>query len=264
MPEPAPDEPGRRAGPVAALRLALSTFTVLPVPTGRADRDTARGAMALAPAVGAALGAVLAGLALLLRLAGAPVGVLAVVVVLGAVLATRALHLDGLADTVDALGAYADRQRALDIMKRSDIGPFGVVALVLVLAAQVAAVVAVGARPPLALLATLVTAAGTGRLAVTFACRRGVPAARPEGLGALVAGTVPVPLVLAGALPLAAVGLAADPHRPWLGSLAVLLGLAAAALLVRHVTRRLGGITGDVLGACVELSGTVALAALSC
>jgi adenosylcobinamide-GDP ribazoletransferase len=138
------------------------------------------------------------------------------------------------------------------------------VALVLVLAAQVAAVVAVGGRPPLALLATLVTAAGTGRLAVTLACRRGVPAARPDGLGALVAGTVPGWLVAVAAVPLAAIGLAADPDRPWLGPLAVLLGLAAAALLVRHVTRRLGGVTGDVLGACVELAGTIALAALSC
>jgi adenosylcobinamide-GDP ribazoletransferase len=265
MPDPTPSEPPREhSGLLAATRLSVSTFTVLPVPVGRVDRASARGAMALAPAVGAALGAVLAGVALLLRLAGAPVGVLAVAVVLGGVLATRALHLDGLADTVDALGSYADSERALAIMKRSDIGPFGVVALVLVLAAQVAAVVAVGGRPPLALLATLVTAAGTGRLAVTLACRRGVPAARPDGLGALVAGTVPGWLVAVAAMPLAGIGLAADPDRPWLGPLAVLLGLAAAALLVRHVTRRLGGVTGDVLGACVELAGTIALAVLSC
>lgn len=265
MPDPTRSEPARgRSGLLAAARLSVSTFTVLPVPVGRVDRASARGAMALAPAVGAALGAVLAGVAVLLRLAGAPVGVLAVAVVLGGVLATRALHLDGLADTVDALGSYADPERALAIMKRSDIGPFGVVALVLVLAAQVAAVVAVGGRPPLALLATLVTAAGTGRLAVTLACRRGVPAARPDGLGALVAGTVPGWLVAVAAVPLAAIGLAADPDRPWLGPLAVLLSLAAAALLVRHVTRRLGGVTGDVLGACVELAGTIALAVLSC
>ncbi|GAA1340848.1 adenosylcobinamide-GDP ribazoletransferase [Actinocatenispora thailandica] len=267
-PDPAAGRPPAPAGPVrgwvAAARLSVSTFTVLPVPVGRVDRATARGAMVLAPAVGAAIGAVLAGIAVLLRSAGAPLGVLAVAVVLGAVLVTRALHLDGLADTVDALGSYTDRERALAIMKRSDIGPFGVVALVLALAAQVAAVVAVGARPALALLATLVVAAGTGRLAVTLACRRGVPAARPDGLGALVAGTVPGWLVVAAAVPLAAIGLFADPARPWLGPVAVLLGLAAALLLVRHVTRRLGGVTGDVLGACVELAGTFTLTVLSC
>ncbi|HEY3504744.1 MAG TPA: adenosylcobinamide-GDP ribazoletransferase [Actinocatenispora sp.] len=245
------------------LRLALTTFTVLPVRAGRIDRSSARAAMLLAPAVGLVLGAVLGGLAVLLRLAGAPALLLAVAVVAAGVLATRALHLDGLADTVDAFGSYAGPERALAVMKRSDIGPFGVVALILVLGAQVAAVGAVAHRPALSVLVSLAVAAGTGRLAVTVSCRRGVPPARPEGLGALVAGTVPGWSVPPLAVVLAAVGLLADPARRWLGPVAVVAGLAVGYLLTRRAVRRFGGVTGDTLGAALVLAGTVTLAVLA-
>ncbi|TBL27334.1 adenosylcobinamide-GDP ribazoletransferase, partial [Verrucosispora sp. SN26_14.1] len=94
-------------------------------------------------------------------------------------------------------------------------------------------------------------------LGVSLACRRGVPAARPDGLGAMVAGTVgPVTLAVAtAAVALAAVP--AVPDRPWQGPLVVLAALAVVAGLLRHVVRRLGGITGDVLGATVELVTTL-------
>lgn len=245
------------------MRLALSLFTVLPVPVGRVDRRAAGTAMLLAPVVGVLLGLAEGGVAVGLRYAGAPPALVAVAAVATGVLGTRALHLDGLADTLDALGSYADRQRALEIMKRSDIGPFGVVGIVLVLAGQAAAIAELAHRTPLALLAGLTVAAGTGRLAVTVACRRGVPAARPDGLGALVAGTVPAAAALPAAIVLAAVALFAAPARAWLGPLALVLGLAVAELLTRHARRRFGGITGDTLGAAVELAGTVALAVLA-
>src|SRR5690606_34391547 len=93
--------------------------------------------------------------------------------------------------------------------------------------------------------------------AVGLACRRGVPAARPDGLGALVAGTVPATVVLLWALAVALLALPAVPGRPWQGPLAVLAGLAAAEVLLRHARARLGGVTGDVLGAVTETSVTV-------
>src|SRR5256885_3655734 len=172
-------------------------FTIVPLRPGRVDRATARVAMALGPLVGALLGLALGGAALGLRALHAPGLVLGGVVVgLGGLL-TRGLHLGGLADTVDGLGSYAGRDRALEIMRRPDVGPFGVVALVLTLLIQAGAVAAL-ARPVVPLVAAL----ATGRLAAMAACRRGVPAARPDGLGALVAGTVRVPelavAVLAG------------------------------------------------------------------
>jgi adenosylcobinamide-GDP ribazoletransferase len=88
---------------------------------------------------------------------------------------------------------------------------------------------------------------------VSWSCRRGVPAARPDGLGALVAGTVGVPALAAGTAAVALVAVASVPGRPWQGPAALAVALAVAFLLLRHTVRRLGGITGDVLGAQVEL-----------
>ena len=129
----------------SGLRLAVTTFTVLPLRPGRIDRPAAAVAMALAPAVGAALGALLgAALLGLAALSAPPLVAGAAVVGLGALL-TRSLHLDGLADTVDALGSHKPPAAALEIMKKPDVGPFGVVALSVVLLLQAASL---AAQPP--------------------------------------------------------------------------------------------------------------------
>ncbi|WP_049566426.1 adenosylcobinamide-GDP ribazoletransferase [Nonomuraea sp. SBT364] len=268
------------------LRFAAGTLSVFPVRVERVDREVAGRAMALAPLVGLALGAV-ASLPLLLP--GPPL--LGAALALGLLAAlTRGLHLDGLADLADGLGSGKPAPQALDIMKKSDIGPFGVVALAFTLLIQAAALSAAGACAPAggpALFAAgapvLVTACVTGRLALTWACRAGVPAARPGGLGVLVAGTVRARTawlvtlaVLAGA---AALGWAAWPARPGppggasptgapgligLPGPAVLVagaaaGLGAALVMLRHARRRLGGVTGDVLGALVETATAATL-----
>ena len=240
----------------AGVRLAFTTLTVLPVRGGRVDRPAAAVAMGVAPAVGAVLGLVLAGILWLLREAHAPGLVAAGVTVAAGALLTRGLHLDGLADTVDALGSYRRGDAALEVMKKSDIGPFGVAAIALTTLIQAGALTAV--RP-----GAVVAAWAAGRLAITVACRRGVPAARPEGLGALVAGTVPVPAAALIAIVVLGAATAATPGRPWQGPVAVAASLSAVLLLVRHAVRRFGGITGDVLGAAVEVGTTVALVGLS-
>ena len=245
------------------LRLGATTFTVLPVRPAAASPDAARVAMATAAGYGMLIGAVAAVVAIALRAADAPTLLIAVACVALTALATRGLHLDGLADTVDALGSYRDRDRALAIMKSPEVGPFGVTAIVFALLVPVAAVAAVLGRPWWALLATLAAGYGTGRAAVTWSCRPGVPAARPGGLGATVAGLVPVPIAAAATVVTAAVALAAVPHRPWQGPVAVLAGLAAGAAVTWHVTRRFGGVTGDTLGACVEVATAVTLAGLA-
>jgi adenosylcobinamide-GDP ribazoletransferase len=234
------------------VRLAVTTLTVLPLRAGRVDRSTAAVAMSVAPAVGALLGLALAGLHAGLRAAGSPELVAAGLTVAAGALLTRGLHLDGLADTVDALGSYRSGPAALEIMKKPDIGPFGVVALCATVLVQAAALTAAG---PWA----VVTAWAAGRLAVSVACRRGVPAARPEGLGAMVASTVPFAAVAVGAALVGALALAAVPGRPWQGPAAVAASLFAVVLLLRHAVRRFGGITGDVLGAAVELAVTLTL-----
>jgi len=240
----------------AGARLAVTTLTVLPLKGGRVDRAAAAWAMGFAPAVGALLGGVLAALLWALRSMGAPALVAAAVAVAAAALLTRGMHLDGLADTFDALGSYRRGDAALEVMKKSDIGPFGVAAIAFALLIQTAALAGIAS------LGVLV-AWTAGRLAITVACSRGVPAARPEGLGALVAGTVPrlATALIAAVVVVAAA--AATPGRPWQGPAAVVASLAVVLALLRHCVRRFGGITGDVLGAVAEVGTTVALVGLS-
>jgi adenosylcobinamide-GDP ribazoletransferase len=247
------------------LRLSVTLLTVIPLrgPASEPRRAAIAAAMAWAPAVGLLLGGVAAAVLVTAdRLLGAGPLTAAGLAVAALALMTRGLHLDGLADLADGLGSGKPAAAALDIMRRSDIGPFGIVTLVLTLVIQVGALAHAeasgGFRGPAALICAVVT----GRLALVWACRRGVPAARPEGLGAMVAGTVRPAVaagltlvVLAGAVAAAVVPAVAVVPLP----LAVVAGLAVAFGLQWHAVRRLGGITGDVLGALVETAATVTL-----
>ncbi|MFH8938319.1 adenosylcobinamide-GDP ribazoletransferase [Streptomyces griseosporeus] len=245
------------------VRFAFGTLTVLPVRVHRWDRAAARGGMLCAPLAGAVVGALSAGLGLLLLFLGAGPLLAAVAGTAVPAVLTRGLHLDGLADTADGLGSNKPAEDALTIMKQSDIGPFGVIALVLVLAAQVAALAeAYGDSWARGALAAVV--AGTAaRLALTLAARTGVPAARPEGLGAAVAGVVPVGAAagtVLGVTALAALcGAALGAYDAVRAAVAVLAALAAAELLLRHCLRRFGGVTGDVFGALAETAATTGL-----
>ncbi|ASU86175.1 adenosylcobinamide-GDP ribazoletransferase [Nocardiopsis gilva YIM 90087] len=242
--------------------MALGTLTVIPVRVERVDRAVAGWAMALAPLAGVVIAAVAAGVLVLAGAAGLSPLLSAALAVGVLALLTRGLHLDGLADLADGLGSARPADGALDIMKRSDIGPFGVITLVLVLVIQVLALGRLAEAAPAAGAAGLLTAVAAGRLAITWACTPRVPAARPEGLGAMVAGTVPWWA--------AALGTAVVPLLALLGwseggafvlgcVLAVPVGLAVALGLLGHARRRLGGITGDVLGALSETATTAAL-----
>lgn len=242
-------------------RLALTTLTVLPVRTAaRVDRRTAGTAMTLAPVVGLLLGVLAAGVLEGLRAltpSGALLPAVAAVAALAAV--TRGLHLDGLADTADGLASYLPPERARAVMKTPDVGALGLVAVVLVLALQAAALAAAAQAGRGAL--AVVLAGGVSRLAVTAACTSATPAASGTGLGAQVAGSVRpgLPLGLAVAL-LGSAGLVAgSPTGAAQVVLAGTTGLVAARVLRRHVVRRLGGVTGDVLGALVEVTTTAVL-----
>jgi adenosylcobinamide-GDP ribazoletransferase len=251
--------------PWAGPRLAVTLLTAVPL-AGRGtaaapSRRDATAAMYWAPAVGLVAGGVSAGVLLLAARVGHTGPLLAAVlaVTTGAV-ATRALHLDGLADLADGLGSGRPASEALEIMRRSDIGPFGVVTLLLTLLIQVSALAraqSLGRGPE-----AVVAAAVTARLAITLACRHQVPPARPGGLGALVAASVS----RTGATALAAAALAAAAwagHQCGAGWFILPAGVAAGLAVSLGVTalavRRLGGITGDVLGALAELAATASL-----
>ncbi len=230
------------------MRLALSWLTVLPLRVGsdEVDARAARRAIAFAPLVGLLLGAAAAAL-LLLPLPDLVVGFLVVGFL---ALATRGMHLDGLADTADGLGCYGPPERALAVMKDGGAGPFAVVALIVVLGAEAAAFPTVG-------WGAVLLALTAGRAAFVLCCLRGVPAARPEGLGALVAGTQPVGVAAAWWTALVIAGFFV---HPWQGPLAVAAAAALVLLLIRHTRKRFGGMTGDVLGAACETATLTVLA----
>jgi adenosylcobinamide-GDP ribazoletransferase len=240
--------------PAAEVRgLAGAVAFLTRVPVGRwielDAADVGRGG-ALFPLVGAGIGVVVGAIAQstgssLTAPLAAVLGVAA-----GAAL-TGALHLDALADTADALAART-RERALEIMRDHAVGAYGAVALVLDLGLKAAALAAlVGSHDALR---AAVCAAAAAR-AVPVLLSAALPYARPEaGLGRVLGGTgwarAAVAVVIASVLCVLL-------HAALL--LAVVAGIVLACGVAAH--RWLGGVTGDVLGAAVELSETAALIA---
>ncbi|MEB8344327.1 adenosylcobinamide-GDP ribazoletransferase [Streptomyces endophyticus] len=241
------------------IRFAFGTLTVLPVKVTRWDRAAARLGMLCAPLAGLVVGLAAAAVGVALTFLGANALLAAVAAVAVPAALTRGLHLDGLADVADGLGSGKPAEDALRIMKQSDIGPFGVVTLVLALLAQVAVLAdQFGQSWWRGALAATVSAV-TARLALTFASRTGVPAARPEGLGAAVAETVS----RRAALITGAVVVAVTATLSLQAAAAVVLGCAAAELLLRRCVSRFGGVTGDVFGALAETAATTSLVILT-
>ena len=233
---------------VASLVLALRFLTIVPVPGGR----TSEGPAALGraawwfPPVGLALGLVLAGAELGLRLVFPPLLAAMLVVTLWKVL-TGGLHLDGLADCLDGL-AGRDAAQRLAIMRDSRIGVLGAVGLILaVLLSLVALAELPGpARTPALLLAPVV-----GRLAPLLAGAV-FPAATPStGSGDAFMASLPRAAgLLHAAVVLTLGGVLLGPR----GVAMVMTGLVVAMMWSAFLVRRLGGMTGDGLGAGVELA----------
>ncbi len=240
-------------------RSAVAAVTFLTaVPVGRAaalaDGERLRDGTVLFPAVGAAAGAATGAIAwaaafVLPSLPAAVLGVAA------GVLLTGALHLDGLADTADGVGASLSGADPSGAMHDPRLGVFGGVALVLdlVLRISVLGALVVGPRFPFAAIA-----AGALARAASVALLAATPyAGGADGRGSWTRG-VGLGRCLASAALAAMIGVVAV--GPAVG--AMVITVAAAAGLIRRWSRRhLGGMTGDTLGATAELSETAALVA---
>jgi adenosylcobinamide-GDP ribazoletransferase len=245
------------------LKLAFGTLTAIPVSApARIDRQVAGRAMTLAPLTQLPLVMVLLLWGWAVRETPVPPLLAAATALVAITLATRGMHLDGLADTADGLSASYDRATALDVMRRGNIGPSGVAAVVLVLLVDAGALAfLLTTAEGVVLVAVSVLAS---RQLLAWACSVGVPSAREDGLGATVAGTVQRALVALGFVLLLGVSaLVTRWSGPswWAGPVATASAALGGVALIRRATRRLGGITGDVLGAVIEVSLAVALGA---
>ena len=251
-----------------ALLLAGRFLTRWPFPAAGDAPPTLYGhAAPFYPAIGLLLGALLAGVgaaAQAVGIAGTAAPALAVLLLGVWVWSTGALHLDGLADCADAwVGGLGSRERTLAILKDPHIGAMGVVVLVLVLLAKLAALVTLlgGAAGPW--LAALLWVPVLARAQILMLALT-TPAARPEGLGAVLGAHLPRRAAwLAAALGIGAAMLG-------LGTVSAVTALAAAGTAAvvllawrRSLLSRLGGYTGDGIGALVELTETLCLLAVA-
>ena len=237
---------GWAAEEAAVALTALQFLTRLQVPSGL--HSPAR--MAASPRWYPAVGALVGGAAALVWWAAAqalPPLLTALLAVSAGVLVTGALHEDGLADTCDGMGG-ASPERALAIMRDSRIGTYGVLGLGFVLAAKVLALEALPAVP-----LVLVAGHAASRASMVLALATG-RYARIEGAATPVAGGLAGGgLGFALGCGLAAL-LALALALPWTAVAGGLVGLAAGHALVRGVAgRRIGGFTGDTLGAVQQL-----------
>lgn len=238
---------------IASLASAFTFGTV--APASRRVGELEPSTVTALPVVGVALGLVASGVLWAGRCAFGPhsllAGLLTVAVLL---LLTRGLHLDGLADTIDGLGCYGPPERALAVMRDGGAGPFGVAAVVLAAVGQASALAALPTGTAGVL--GVVTAVAAGRVAAVLTCCRGTRAAVGSSLGARVAGSQPPWIVACWTIAVATMAVAATP-RWWQGPVVVVSTLLMAGILVRHCVRRFGGVTGDVMGAAVELTTTL-------
>lgn len=245
------------------LRLAFGTLTAIPVaaPT-HVDRRVAGTAMTLAPLTQLPAVCLLLVWGWAVREVPVPAALAAALTLVALTLATRGMHLDGLADTADGLSASYDRASSLDVMRRGNIGPSGVAAVVLVLLVDAAALASLMTSGSGVVLVCLSLVASRQMLA--WGCCVGVPSARPQGLGASVAGTVQRPVVGVGfvlLLGICALASYLSGSPWWTGPVAAGSAALGAIVVIHHATERLGGITGDVLGTVVEVSCAAALTA---
>lgn len=247
----------RLPGPMSDALSAVSLLTVVPTGVGApsAERTGVAGWM---PLVGLGIGGLTA-----VAVGILPNGyradhalLLAALIAAAQAAFTRLLHWDGLADVADAWWGGASHERRLEIMKDSATGAFGVSAVVLFAVLQIAALTDVLGGASDASLAPLIVVPALSRFAATFAAWLGRPA-RTSGLGRTIMGPPEPVSGAAAALVLAACGTIAWGMNGVFGGALVAAGLAVA-LVVPHLTAgRMGGVTGDVMGASVVVTETL-------
>jgi adenosylcobinamide-GDP ribazoletransferase len=240
--------PAMEGGFFTELPLAISFLTILPVIDQRpASEETVAASFAWFPIVGFLIGLALAGEDWLLAHVFAQV-IRSVLIIVSLTVITGAVHLDGLADTADALGAGRDRERALDILRDSRVGTFGASAIFFDLALKILALSTLAGNRRYA---AMIIAPMLARWAMLLVAR-GLPYLRASGSGStLLRGTFSAARTAVVAIFTIIVMLILGALRPI--ALAAAVAIAIVFTMRSFYRRWLGGLTGDLIGACGEL-----------
>jgi adenosylcobinamide-GDP ribazoletransferase len=237
--------------------LAVGFLTIIPViDNRRTSEDAVAASFEWFPIVGFMLGLALCGEDLILSYAFGQV-MRSVLVVLSLTVISGAVHLDGLADTADALGAGTDRERALEILQDSRIGAFGAIAIFFDLILKILALSTLAGS---ARYFALILAPGLARYAMVMVARR-IDYLRPGGAGSMLLAEAKsrwprrkfvfiLPMIFVAAAKFQGV-------KALIVAAVVLIGMRA------FYRRWLGGVTGDLIGACGEIVEIAVLVALS-
>jgi adenosylcobinamide-GDP ribazoletransferase len=240
---------------VTQIRLALSFLTIIRVRIKSSDESDVAASMAWFPLVGLAmgLGFALEDYALSFLLGHV---LRSAIVVLSMAVLSGAVHLDGLADTADALGAGSNRDRALEILRDSRIGTFGAIALFFALGLKVLSLMGLSGKPRLA---ALILAPMVGRWALVAVSYK-IDYLRAEGAGSSMLGRgSDRNLAIASITAILAM-------IPFLSRKVIIMYALAVicAIAMRWFYRRwLGGVTGDLIGACGEIVEVLAMVVIA-
>jgi adenosylcobinamide-GDP ribazoletransferase len=237
-----------------ALMLQFLTTIPLPVRLDAGEEDYGKG-LVFAPLVGLVLGLILSGVYSVLRFIS-PALVTSVLTVIAYIVLTGGLHLDGLGDTFDGLFSNRSRERMLEIMRDSRIGTNGVLAIVSVLLLNISLLSAVETGRAAAVLMMMPVA---GRTACLIGSGISAYARSGEGLGKSFIDYCRTREIIWGLLLHFIIFLVVE--GPF-GLLLSIIPVATAFLLIWFLTRKIGGATGDILGAVCELNQTLFLIAI--
>jgi adenosylcobinamide-GDP ribazoletransferase len=244
-----------RSGICSQLRLAINFLTIVPIRIGPASDADVAASMAWFPFVGLLMGIAYAVedrvLSYLL-----PHAIRSAIIVLSMTILTGAVHLDGLADTADALGGGVDRARALEILRDSRIGAFGAIALFFVLALKLVSIATVFGKPRFAMLLLAPMLSRWAMVAVSYH----IDYLRASGAGSAMLGrdggrNLAIPGIVAFA--------AIIPFFSRRAIAAYVIAIIASFMMRRFYRRWLGGITGDLIGACGEIVEVLAMIILA-
>jgi adenosylcobinamide-GDP ribazoletransferase len=252
--------PATKSGFLTELRLAVSFLTIIPViDQRRASEDAVAGSFAWFPIVGFAIGAALAIEDWILASVCAQV-IRSVLIIVSLTVVTGAVHLDGLADTADALGAGRDRERALDILRDSRVGAFGASAIFFDLTLKILALSTLAGHRRYA---ALIVAPMLARWAMLLVAA-GLPYLRASGSGSALLGSASKGLGMRAGV-VAVFTLVAMLILGALRPIALATAVAIAIVFAMRLFYRrwLGGVTGDLIGACGELVEIAVLVAMS-